>query len=241
MGFLDHSTNNIIVDAVLTDLGRQKLARNDGSFTVVKFALGDDEVDYSMIKKFGVTVGREKIEKNTPIFEAQTSSSLGLKNKLISLSSQFNTALPILVNAANAASSNIATLSNSDRRGSDVTITQQMLGANAGATVSQEMQESVFMVRASNRFLEIRNGTTTLPTVYSTERDRMSIYRIATSASGGNRSVTLNIRPRQSLVGNSSIYNTFGDQNSYIRTIIVVTGLSTGAQHMISVALAPPS
>ena len=26
MGFLDHSTNNIIVDAVLTDVGREKLA-----------------------------------------------------------------------------------------------------------------------------------------------------------------------------------------------------------------------
>ena len=53
MGYLDHSTNNIIVDAVLTDIGREFLARNDGSFSIVKFALGDDEVDYTMIQKFG--------------------------------------------------------------------------------------------------------------------------------------------------------------------------------------------
>ena len=39
MGFLDHSTNNIIVDAVLTDAGRRALARNDGSFQVFQFAL----------------------------------------------------------------------------------------------------------------------------------------------------------------------------------------------------------
>ena len=71
MGYLDHSTNNIIVDAVLTDIGREFLARNDGSFSIVKFALGDDEVDYTMIQKFGRTVGKEKIEKNTPVFEAQ--------------------------------------------------------------------------------------------------------------------------------------------------------------------------
>ena len=51
MGFLDHSTNNIIVDAVLTDLGRKRLSQNDGSFSIVKFALGDDEIDYSIIKK----------------------------------------------------------------------------------------------------------------------------------------------------------------------------------------------
>ena len=79
MGFLDNSTNNIIVDAVLTDYGRQLLARNDGSFSIVKFALGDDEVDYLTIKKFGRTVGKEKIEKNTPVFEAQTNQNLALK------------------------------------------------------------------------------------------------------------------------------------------------------------------
>ena len=51
MGFLDHSTNNIIVDAVLTDLGRKRLSQNDGSFSIVKFALGDDEIDYSKLTK----------------------------------------------------------------------------------------------------------------------------------------------------------------------------------------------
>ena len=79
MGFLDHSTNNIIVDAVLTDKGRQMLSRNDGSFSITRFAFGDDEVDYTIIRKFGRTVGKEKIEKNTPVFEAQTNSDLGLK------------------------------------------------------------------------------------------------------------------------------------------------------------------
>ena len=39
MGFLDNSTNNIIVDAVLTDYGRELLSRNDGSFSIVKFSL----------------------------------------------------------------------------------------------------------------------------------------------------------------------------------------------------------
>ena len=63
MGYLDGSTNNIILDAVLTDVGRQFLARNDGSFSIHKFALGDDEVNYDVISKYGRTVGKEKIEK----------------------------------------------------------------------------------------------------------------------------------------------------------------------------------
>ena len=72
MGLLDQSTNNVILDAVLTDVGRELLARNDGSFNIVKFAFSDDEVDYTIIQKYGRTVGKEKIIKNTPVLEALT-------------------------------------------------------------------------------------------------------------------------------------------------------------------------
>lgn len=80
MGFLDHSTNNIIVDAVLTDVGRRKLASaTTAENFVASYAFADDEIDYTMIKKYGTIVGKEKIEKNTPIFEASTSAELGVK------------------------------------------------------------------------------------------------------------------------------------------------------------------
>ena len=45
MAFLDNS-GDIILDAVLTDTGRLRLARGDGSFKITKFALGDDEINY---------------------------------------------------------------------------------------------------------------------------------------------------------------------------------------------------
>jgi len=82
MGFLDHSTNNIIVDAVLTTKGRELLANNDDSFSISFFALGDDEIDYSIITQYGRNVGKEKIEKNTPINEALTVGAQSLKYKL---------------------------------------------------------------------------------------------------------------------------------------------------------------
>jgi len=77
MGFLDHTTNNIIVDAVLTDKGREKLAQSGagGGLNIVKYAFADNEVDYTLLKKYGETVGKEKIEKNTPVFEANTDST----------------------------------------------------------------------------------------------------------------------------------------------------------------------
>ena len=47
MSFLDNS-GDIILDAVLTDTGRRQLARGDGSFRIVKFAFGDDEINYEL-------------------------------------------------------------------------------------------------------------------------------------------------------------------------------------------------
>ena len=80
MGFLDHSTNNIIVDAVLTDYGRSKLAQNQNMAELItNYGFADDEVDYTMIKKYGLIVGKEKIEKNTPIFEASTNAEYGVE------------------------------------------------------------------------------------------------------------------------------------------------------------------
>ena len=44
MAFLDNS-GDIILDAVLTDVGRRRMAQ--GNFRITKFAFGDDEIDYS--------------------------------------------------------------------------------------------------------------------------------------------------------------------------------------------------
>ena len=44
MAFLDNS-GDIILDAVLTDVGRKRMA--EGNFVIDRFGLGDDEIDYS--------------------------------------------------------------------------------------------------------------------------------------------------------------------------------------------------
>ena len=48
MAFLDNS-GDIIMDAVLTDEGRKKMA--NGTFRITKFAMGDDEIDYGLYQK----------------------------------------------------------------------------------------------------------------------------------------------------------------------------------------------
>ena len=82
MTFLDNS-GDIILDAVLTETGRQRMAQ--GNFKITKFALGDDEINYALYN-VGHPSGsgyRDLEILQTPIFEATT--QVGLNSSLISL------------------------------------------------------------------------------------------------------------------------------------------------------------
>ena len=46
MGYLDNSS--VTVDAILTLKGRELLAKGGNAFNITQFAVGDDEVDYSL-------------------------------------------------------------------------------------------------------------------------------------------------------------------------------------------------
>lgn len=97
MGFLDNS-GDIILDAVLTDTGRMRLAKGDGSFRITKFALGDDEINYSLYDKNNPN-GNAYYDVNimqTPIFEAFSNNIASLNSRLISISRTNLLYLPVL-------------------------------------------------------------------------------------------------------------------------------------------------
>jgi len=97
MAFLDNS-GDIILDAVLTDTGRARLARGDGSFKISKFAFGDDEIDYTSYNANHASGSAyydlEIIQ--TPVFEAFTNNTSTMKSKLISLTNNNLLYLPML-------------------------------------------------------------------------------------------------------------------------------------------------
>ena len=85
MGYLDNSS--ITVDAILTKRGRELLSRNDGSFRITQFALGDDEIDYSLFNENhpnGTQFSAEAIE-NMPLIEAIPNGANIMNSKLITL------------------------------------------------------------------------------------------------------------------------------------------------------------
>ena len=104
MAFLDNS-GDIILDAVLTDTGRMRLARGDGSFRIAKFALGDDEVDYSLYQNANYVDGAHASGSayydlqilQSPVLEAFTNNTSTMKTKLISISRTSHLFLPEIV------------------------------------------------------------------------------------------------------------------------------------------------
>lgn len=79
------SDGDIVLDAVLTDYGRKLLAKGDGSFNVVKFAFGDDEIDYGLFDASAVSIAQDAEIMATPILEAFTNNAASMKNQLLTL------------------------------------------------------------------------------------------------------------------------------------------------------------
>lgn len=85
MAFLDNS-GDIILDAVLTDIGRKRMAQGD--FRISKFAIGDDEIDYGLYNKdhpSGSAYYDLEILQ-TPVLEAFTQTNANINYGLTSLS-----------------------------------------------------------------------------------------------------------------------------------------------------------
>jgi len=82
--FLDNS-GDIILDAVLTDIGRQRLARADGSFTITAFSFGDDEINYQLYDSSQSTAAKDLNILKSPVFEAFTNAATSLQYNLVTL------------------------------------------------------------------------------------------------------------------------------------------------------------
>ena len=95
MGYLDNTS--VTIDAILTLKGRELLAKGGSAFSITQFAVGDDEVDYSLWNPdhpLGTNYYGTIIE-NMPITEAIPDETQALKYKLITLPKQ-TTNIPIV-------------------------------------------------------------------------------------------------------------------------------------------------
>lgn len=94
MGYLDNTS--VTVDAILTNKGRELLAKGDGSFNITQFALADDEIDYDLWNPnhslgsdfYGIVI------ENMPLTEAIPDETQAMKSRLLTLDNNTTTRIP---------------------------------------------------------------------------------------------------------------------------------------------------
>jgi hypothetical protein len=234
MGFLDNSTNNLILDAVLTDVGRQFLARNDGSFSIHKYALGDDEVNYGIIAKYGRTVGAEKIEKNTPIFEALTNQSIAQKYKLISISNPNLLRLPVMSLSGDAnvdGLNNLVTLGAQTQQTANVTVQQTIQNETS---IDVELRDQTFIVEVPNLFMQILKNTP--ENVDGNQRATYILTRSPAENAFGGSSVQFTLSVKSLTNALFTVYGTTADK-TLIKAYMKVTGVQSGAVQDIGIVI----
>ena len=216
MGYLNNTV--VTVDAILTDVGRQLLAQQNGQFRITQFALADDEIDYTLYNPnnpSGSAYYGQAIE-NMPLLEAFPQSTQVMKYKLTTLP-RGTAKMPIL---------DLGYTSIIIKQGAALSITPQTLNYFGGntfesagytATISDVRLFSTFegvgVNTPSVTALNVANQTTTL----------------GTSVSKTVVGTTINLR--------ATTVNTLFGTNTQLSATITFVGLDSGARLTIPVLI----
>ena len=229
MAFLDNSTSNLLIDAVLTDTGRRKLADNNGSFKIAFFSLADDEVDYGIIEQYVRTVGREKITKNTLVLEAQTAGDIALKYRLLTLPDPTVVYLPILSLSGQILQNTVSLSRTGQNTVATVSVTQQVDGK---VKIPDGSADQTFTIFVPDRFLEV-TGKTPLQIEPSTKIASYNLSRGQQSSAFGSTS-SFQLAVNQGL--DDTTFTVYGN-GSTITTVVSVVGDSSGLRKDFTVTI----
>jgi hypothetical protein len=206
------------VDAILTDVGRQLLAQQNGQFQITQFALADDEIDYTLYNPThpsGSAYYGQAIA-NMPLLEAFPQATQTMKYKLITLP-RGTAKLPIL---ALGYSTIIL------KQGASLAITPQTLNYLGGDTYETSgYTATISDVRLMSTFEGV--GITT-PTVTALNAANQTTT-IGTSVSRTVVGSTINLRA-------TTVNNLFGTQTQ-LNATLTVEGRDSGARVTIPITV----
>ena len=214
MGYLNNQV--VTVDAILTTKGRELLAKGDGSFSITQFALGDDEIDYTLYNPqhpSGSAFYGQAIE-NLPLIEAIPNEMQSMKYKLVTLP-RGTAKMPVLDLGYTA-----ITL----RQGASLAITPQTLN-----------------YLGDNQLFEASGYTATIGDI-RTMAEFVATGIDTPSANAANQTVTLGTSVSKTVVGTSitmrsTTINTLFGTNAALYTTLTVIGRDSGARLTIPVTI----
>jgi len=232
MGFLDNS-GEVFIDAVLTDLGREKLSRNDGSFNIVRFRLGDDEIDYRNWNELTGSTNKDDKLLDTPVFEAFTNENVALRSPLITIRNARLQFLPSL----EATPSSISLKEQTDSVGGGVDVIVSQMIARSQTILPAEIIDVNYKIEVDNDLLFVSNEIPVSITPFGTANYIMSAEPGRQSAAGGTE-LKFNLRV-QTL--STEIFDTIVGTNitkpRTATTFIKVTGQQSGLSTIVSVSI----
>ena len=205
------SNTSVVVDAILTNTGRQLLSQNDGSFQITQFSLSDDEVDYTLYNPnhpSGSAFYGEAIQ-NMPIIQAFPQSQEIMKYKLITLP-RGTAALPVI---------SIGYSSITLAQGASISITPQTLNY-LGATSTFE-QDAYTATIGDVRVTAAFNGVG-INTTNATALNATGTTTVGTNVSKTVIGTTINIT--------ATTVNTLFGSNTTLYTTLTVVGNDSGAR-----------
>ena len=224
MGFLDNTS--ITVDAILTKKGRELLARGQNEFKITKFALADDEVDYSLYDTShpnGSNFYAAVIE-NMPLLEAFVDENQLMRYKLITLPKETNKLPKISVGSESLTLSNVGDLS---------TITPNTTNSPDSAYVFTLQNTDVARITLVGSGATASGAGASAPSPIAQELDELPFGKGATTT------ITLNEGAKKSsdtLTG-KSINIIAKSITSDTTTNVVVQGVDSGATIVIPVTV----
>jgi len=206
MGLLNNG-GDILVDSVLTDTGREFLARNDGSFEIVRYSFGDDEIDYTLFVSNASSLQQDVNIMNTPIFEANINEKIALKYQLISISNPDLKYLPTLT----CGTTQLSLGEKTDAQiGKTLDFSQATL---SGRTVSSEIVDGSFLIQLNNDLMFIEKQTPVNITPFGTSQ-----YIIPRTAIGSNQGAKVSFNVAVQALTND-VWTTLGKGTAGSRTI----------------------
>lgn len=232
MGFQDNS-GEIFIDAVLTDEGRERLARNDGSFSITRFRLGDDEIDYRFWNELTGSDSKDRKILDTPVFEAFTNEAVALRFPLVTIRNARLQFLPTMV--AKPSSVSVREQTDSVGGGVDVTVSQEI--ARSQTVLPAEIIDVNYSVELDNDLLFVSGEIPVAVTPFGSARYIIPAAAGRQTSAGGTeckfnvRVQTLTEEAFDTLVGASVA------KPRSIATTIVVTGQQSGMNVRIPVTI----
>jgi len=214
MGYLNNSV--VTVDAILTNKGRELLARGDGSFKITQFALSDDEIDYTLYNPThpsGSAYYGQAIE-NMPLLEAFPETTQNLRYKLVTLP-RGTSKMPVL---------DIGYTSITLKQGASLAITPQTLNylGNNQVFESSGYTATIADVRVLNTFNGVGVQTSEAITLNSTQT-------LGTNVSKTVVGTTINLT--------ATTVNTLFGSNTQLYTTLQIVGRDSGARVTIPVTI----